>query len=296
MYGPAPRRPQTPIERVLGSIFLLGILGLCALGICNDFHPTKLAAPLILLFWLPLLALHELGHAVAAALLGWRVGAIVVGMGQPVTSFRIGTAVVEVRLLPLEGFVQCLPMRVRLPRLESALIYLAGPGVELLLAAGILVLAGPETLLSASVDYGVIAWQSLAVAATSQASLNLLPFAVAKQDQVLHSDGLGIIVSLFRPKSHYSRMVWRADKAEQPQATASRTAAGPPCGKSRTETAVASTPDWVEAKCEECGQTSRFATWKLGTVQACPQCQRSMDVGPVEDDGEWRQAGEETDR
>jgi len=41
-----------------------------------------------------------------AALLGWYVGRVVIGVGRRLAKFRVGTAVVEIRLLPLEGFVQ----------------------------------------------------------------------------------------------------------------------------------------------------------------------------------------------
>ena len=221
MSDPAPRRgPQTPAEWVILSAFLLIIFGLFAVGVLGDFRPANLAAPLVLLFWVPLLALHEGGHAVAAALVGWRVRQVVVGVGPAIGRFRLGTAAVEIRLVPVEGFVRCLPTRLRLPRLESALIYLAGPGVELLLAAGVLLAVGPDRLLSPAEDYGVIVWRSLVVAAASQAALNLLPFAVSTRDGALHSDGLGIVVSLLRPTSHYARMVDRAGdedrQAEEP--------------------------------------------------------------------------------
>jgi hypothetical protein len=217
MYGPAPRRgPQTPTEWVILSAFLLLILGLFVAEICDDYHPAKLAILLVVVFWIPLLALHEGGHAVAAALLGWRVGRVVVGVGKAVARFRLGTAAVEVRVVPVEGFVRCVPTRLRLPHLESALIYFAGPGVELLLAATVLVLVGPDRLFSASQDYELVVWRSLAVAAASQAVLNLLPFAVTTRDGLLQSDGLGIIVSFLRPTSYYARMIdWPGDADQE---------------------------------------------------------------------------------
>src|SRR5262245_57841220 len=299
MYGPAPRRgPKTPAEWAVLSGFLLVFLALFVAGIVGDFRPANLTAPLVLLFWIPLLALHEGGHAAAAALFGWRVERVVVGVGAAVGRFRVGTAAVEVRLLPVEGFVLCVPTRLRLPHLESALIYLAGPAVELLVAAAVVFGAGRDEVCSPSEDYGVVVWRSLAIAAACQAAMNLLPFGVVTRDRVLPSDGLGIIASLLRPTSHYAQMVGWADDVEQPEDASARTAAGRPAGQSRSGTAVAAATDWVESRCEECGQTSRFAAWKLGTVQACPHCRRSVDVGPVEDDGEWRQAGggEEADR
>src|SRR5262245_7040818 len=133
MYGPAPRRgPKTASEWVILSAFLLFFFTVFAIGIFGEFRPANLAVILVLVFWVPLLAVHEFGHAAVAALLGWRVSRVVVGLGPPIARFRAGTAAVEVRLLPLEGFIRCVPTRLRLPQLESALIYFAGPGAELL--------------------------------------------------------------------------------------------------------------------------------------------------------------------
>jgi hypothetical protein len=75
MYDPAPQRgPLTPEEKWTGVIFLLIVLGLFTAKICTNFQPVKLSALFVLLFWIPLLALHEAGHAVVAALVGSYVG------------------------------------------------------------------------------------------------------------------------------------------------------------------------------------------------------------------------------
>jgi Zn-dependent protease len=47
----------------------------------------------------------------------------------------------------------------------------------------------------------------------------------------------------------------------------------------------------VEARCEECGAVSLFPAAERGTVQTCPTCGASMDVGPVE--GDWWQGVDE---
>jgi hypothetical protein len=50
--------------------------------------------------------------------------------------------------------------------------------IELLLAAGVLMMLGPGQLFSHSDDWRIIAWQSLAAAATVGGVLNLIPHAV----------------------------------------------------------------------------------------------------------------------
>jgi hypothetical protein len=208
MYEPARRRaPLTPRDRWLYGGFLVLLFGLFTAEICHDYQPVKLSALLVVLFWIPLLALHEAGHAVVAAMLNWYVGQVVIGMGRLVYSFRVGTAVVEIRLFPIEGFVKCVPRDLRMPQLKSALIYFAGPGVELLLAALILLVIGPDRLFTRSDEYSLIVWQSLALAAAVQGVLNLIPHLIQRPDGDIPNDGLGIIRSFMQPEAHYADMI-----------------------------------------------------------------------------------------
>jgi len=210
MSDPGPRRgPSTPTEWVIAGIFLAAILVAFAAEILDDYTPFKLSAVLFVAFWMPLIAVHEAGHAVVAFVFGWRVKQIVIGMGNPIGRFRIGSADVEIRLFAIEGVVRCVPTKLRLPHFESALIFFGGPGIELLLAAGIVLIGGADVMLEPSDEYGVIVWQSLALAAAAQAVFNLIPFVVRGADGDLVSDGFGIILSLFRPWSYYEAMIVR---------------------------------------------------------------------------------------
>jgi len=208
MHDPAPKRgPLTPREWVISGIFLAILLGLFAASIFYDFSPVKLSALLVILYWIPLLVVHEAGHAFVARALGWHVGQVVLGMGRTLAEFRIGRATVEVRLLPIEGFVASVPTNLRWPRIKSAAIYFAGPGADLLVAAAVLLLVGPDRLLSASEDYGLIAWQSLALAAVSQGVLNLIPHSVRTPEREIPNDGLGILRSFGLPESYYAGLI-----------------------------------------------------------------------------------------
>lgn len=208
MYDPAPNRgPLTSQDRWICVIFLVGLLGLFVAEIVHDYQPVKLSALLVVIFWIPLLAVHEAGHALAAAGLNWYVGQVVIGMGRLVSRFRLGTAVIEIRLFPVEGFVTCVPRNLRLPRLKSAFIFFAGPGVELLLALVVLFGVGPERLLTRADDYLLIVWQSLALASTVQGVLNLLPHAIPRPEGAIFSDGLGIIRSFLLPTAYYAEMI-----------------------------------------------------------------------------------------
>jgi hypothetical protein len=198
---------MTPAERWTLIIFLLIVLGGFAAEVFTDYQPVKLAGLLVCLFWIPLLALHEAGHALMAAALGWRVGRVVIGWGKLAKAFRVGNARVEVRLLPLEGFVQTVPGNLRYPQLKEALIYAAGPGIELLVFAIIGMGVGFDRLFTISDSYGMIALQSLAIAALAGAVLNLIPHPCETESGWVPNDGLGIVRSFYRTEAHYAAMM-----------------------------------------------------------------------------------------
>ena len=160
-----------------------------------------------MLFWVPLLVLHESGHALAAWLLGWHFSQMVIGVGRLIYSFRWAGALIEIRMFPVQGFILCAPTNLRRPQVKSALIYFAGPGVELLLALVVLLLVGPAQLFAQTESYWLITWQSLALAATAQALLNLIPGAVWTPRGSIANDGLGIFRSLTLPNSYYAAMI-----------------------------------------------------------------------------------------
>src|SRR6516164_7525896 len=117
MYRAPDRGSMTPGERWFAGIFLVVVLGLFAAEVITDYQPGKLAALFVVLFWIPLLFLHEAGHAVVAGLLGWHVGRVVIGMGRTVAHFHVGETLVEIRLIPFEGFVQPVPNNLIRPQL-----------------------------------------------------------------------------------------------------------------------------------------------------------------------------------
>ncbi len=190
---PAGRRPLTRGEArasaILVSVFTLLILA----AILEEYSPKKLSILLILLFWIPMLFVHELGHALAAKLLNWRVREIVIGFGRDLWQFQIGDTRVKIKLLPVEGYVLPAPKTPSAIRLKSMLIYAAGPGAELIVLAVLLLVFGWDTVFNDSSDVSLIALKSLAIVIIYGAGFNLLPFRV----EGAVSDGLGIISSPF---------------------------------------------------------------------------------------------------
>jgi len=222
MDDPTPERNPTGAgERWSAVIFLLILLGLFAGEVIREYHPAKLTALFIVLFWIPLLVLHETGHAVVAALLGWRVHRIVIGMGPRLTRFRVAGIPGELRMVPVEGFVIPTPRNLRWPQLKSALIYFAGPGTELLLLALLATVLGFDTMLTRTDHIGLLAAQSFGVAVLASAVINLMPhYATMPGGQFAASDGLGIIRSFLRSDEDYARQIdWSAEEpwAEDPE-------------------------------------------------------------------------------
>lgn len=196
---------MTPGERLGALSFGLVLVALALAELASDGDPRKLSVLFILLSWYPLLAIHELGHAVTAAALGWRVHEIVLGVGPQLAVLRVFGAPLRLRLIPAGGFVVPSPRSLSGARLRSALIFAAGPGAELL-AAGLLVLAwGPGEVFSGTTSVAGIAVQSFGVAAVLGAAMNLWPTSAAGGA----SDGLGILYSLGAPEEHFRYRIAR---------------------------------------------------------------------------------------
>src|SRR5690606_17260025 len=191
---PSPRLPMTQPEQRTVVVVSLILGGLFAAEMFSNFTPAKVSIALVVVFWVPLLVLHEVAHAAAARWVGWSVQEMVIGFGKELYRFRFGETLVRIKLLPLEGYVLPNPTTLHNARLKQAFIYLAGPGVELLLVIALWLLLGKD-LLASDGGYGLIALQSLALAALLGAGFNLLPYASGSGV----SDGLGAILSLFAP-------------------------------------------------------------------------------------------------
>jgi len=191
----AGRRPMTDGEARISAVVGMVLTLLFLAAVLDEFTPQKLSIVFYILFWVPMLVLHELGHALAARLLGWRVREIVIGFGRTLWQFSYGETLVKIKMAPIEGYVLPAPTEPGNARLKSMLIYAAGPGAELLLLAFLVAVLGRDTVFNDSDQVSLIALKTLAVVIVVGAGFNLLPF----RTEGAVSDGLGILSSPFLP-------------------------------------------------------------------------------------------------
>src|SRR5262245_42510489 len=90
----------------VGRWRLVALLGVAAALAAASIAPKSLlASPLVhvLVLFVLIIPLHELGHAIAGAIVGYRVLNIAVGAGPLLAGFRVLDVNVQINLLPLGG-------------------------------------------------------------------------------------------------------------------------------------------------------------------------------------------------
>ncbi len=193
--------PSTRSEKIFTLIISIVLLVLLVIEIGIDYEPKKISVILFCLFWILLVGIHELAHAIVAVFLGWRVDRIVIGFGKILCTTKVFGIATEIRRIPIEGFILHEPQATssnKKTRLQNALIYFAGPGSELLVFAVLIFLMEPQSLFSVTNSYPKIILQCLAFSALIGGIINLIPHGIITVDGEIPNDGLGIIRCLFK--------------------------------------------------------------------------------------------------
>lgn len=201
---PEGAKPPSRGDKGFLFVFVLIVGGLFAAEVFREITPARMAVLFFFAFYGLLTVVHEAGHALVAAAVGWKVSQVQLGFGPKLGHPTIGGVPIEIRAFPIVGLVQVAPDRLEGARWKNALIYAAGPGVELLLAVAVASAVGWQTMLAPSESWGVVAAQSLCVAAALGAGFNLLPLTLPS-GQV--TDGMGILRSPFVPRAVFEAMM-----------------------------------------------------------------------------------------
>ncbi len=208
-----PERSPQGAERWIVAFFALGFFGLMGLSLFEHYEPRKLGVIFVLLFWMPLLVIHEAGHAVVARLCGWEVERVVIGYGKTLRTFLVGGTPVVFKTIPLSGYVLPRPRDLQSPRLKNSLIYAGGPAFELAAGLAVLAMTGPEVMFQASDSVAVIAAQSSEVAVALGLLFTLVPHSVTSEGKDTWSDGMGILMSHRLPDAWFAKLIRGPDQA-----------------------------------------------------------------------------------
>jgi tetratricopeptide (TPR) repeat protein len=98
-------------------------------------------------FLIVLVLAHELGHAVGAWTVGWRVFKISLGFGRTLGRFRLAGLVFEINLSTVGGLTWTAPKTLSFARSKYSLMVLAGPCVNALALAGLIAALSWDKLL-----------------------------------------------------------------------------------------------------------------------------------------------------
>lgn len=139
-------------------------------------------------------ALHELGHAVVAALLRTRVHHVSIGWGPLLGSVRVRSTNVELRAVPTEGFVAVSTHRAVAIRARMVATFLAGPAANLAVVTAVAVLRPSGAF-----------WPTVALTNAWLALGSLLP--IHDPDRGIRTDGHQMLQILFARRAHFRTLV-----------------------------------------------------------------------------------------
>ena len=176
----------------------MALLGVCATLIAGSVAPQSRVAQQLayfLILFVLIIPLHELGHAVAGGLVGFRIMSVVVGSGPPLAAFRALGVNVQINLLPLGGMTMGFARRNHdWVRLRQWIFTAGGPAANVLIYVVLRRLYGAGT--SDSEHHPIVA--TAAFVNWSILVANLIPFRMAEG---MKSDGYGLFtIPFWSPK------------------------------------------------------------------------------------------------
>lgn len=204
------------------ALFLGGITGFVLnwFSVCPDLAQALITLFLFNLSFILSIIPHELGHAIAAWLLGMRVFNVVFGSGKQVFKFHLFGALFSFHWLPIGGLTRVAPKSLHWWRVKFLLMVLAGPAANAIIALTILYISRHRGGVPLPAQLFLIANAVVFVT-------NLIPRHLRGRN--LNSDGLLILGAFFEKpeKTQQSHVTWflleaavRRDKYKDPEGAA----------------------------------------------------------------------------
>jgi hypothetical protein len=194
------KRHHSAVKWVFLSNLGLGALGLALVLVWPEVRAGRVFINLffIEIFLMLTILPHELGHAWMARLLGMRVFKIYVGSGKTLFSVKLFGFDAEFRAVPMGGLVVATHRSIQWLRAKQLAFVLAGPVVNLLLAAAAWPFLDPEQLWSfLPMGQGVQLGLTFFYANLAILFESLWPHNVATVFGALPSDGKQLFLTFF---------------------------------------------------------------------------------------------------
>ena len=134
---------------------------------------------------------HEIGHALMARAVGFRVFSISCGVGPLLFDRLLGGVRLSVRAFPIDGGTVVTPSGTQGYRWKQALVIAAGPAVNAICLAAALAL-GPDLRVGRMLDGPALGLVFVAANAFA-VMINLLPIRVSTVHGLLPNDGLALL-------------------------------------------------------------------------------------------------------
>ncbi len=144
---------------------------------------------------------HELGHAMTARWMGFKVDRIIIGLGRRLGSFQFAGFQWDICARPFGGYVKFEQIAISNWRWRAVAVWAAGPLTNILLACGALVLLPSDAGKALDLGGTVSLWVLFIIANALMGLINLIPFVVnMPQLGLVPSDGMGLFQLVFQGK------------------------------------------------------------------------------------------------
>lgn len=163
----------------------------------NDFAALLINIFFLYVFMLSTVIPHELGHAIAGSLLGYRIFRVIIGYGQVLFSRKFLGWEWEVRPFPIGGVAVIATHSPRFYRLRQFLMQLAGPLVNIIFIVLLFWILPQGRSLSSYSSQGVTPVLDFFLANAVLLAMNLWPRKITTAAGVTENDGLALLTIPF---------------------------------------------------------------------------------------------------